>query len=278
MKEALVILSGGQDSTAALFWARIKGFDVLHALTFDYGQRHLTEIKSAGQVSYLAGVQSHEIVHMGPILKGTSPLTNPEVTLAQYPDGDLPGGLEKTFVPMRNQLFLTLAANRSYVLGGIPVIIGVSQEDYGGYPDCREGFLISFEETSALGTFTGEDGAPDGLSILTPWLNLTKAEEIQETYNMGRPQGTLCEAFTALAFSHTSYDGAYPPTGSDHATKLREKGFAEAGLPDPLIVRAALVDKVMELPDAPNYDRSLTLNLALEIRNTVRGLKEIGLL
>lgn len=244
-QKALVVLSGGQDSTTCLFWAINKGYEV-HAVTFDYGQRHRIELEAARTVGEMAGVASHEFVCMGAgILKSTSPLVS-DNELEQYEDhASLPGGLEKTFVPMRNQLFLTVAANRAYALGCRVMVTGVCQEDSGGYPDCRAGFIHLIQEATNAGTFTGEDGALRGLSILTPLMNLTKADSVY----LAR---SLPGCMEALAFSHTSYDGAYPPTGHDHATLLRAKGFEEALIPDPLILRA-VAEGLMALPNTPNY-------------------------
>jgi 7-cyano-7-deazaguanine synthase len=161
--------------------------------------------------------------------------------LEQYKDhASLPGGLEKTFVPMRNQMFLTIAANRAYDLECEALITGVGAEDYGGYPDCRQNFIHALNHACNLGTFTGEDGAPASLAILTPLMKLTKKETVQLALS-------LPGCYAALAWSHTSYDGMYPPTGHDHATLLRAKGFEEAGVPDPLVLRAWSEDK-MELP------------------------------
>lgn len=248
--KALVVLSGGQDSTTCLYWAIQQGYDV-HTITFDYGQKHKVELISAMQVANLAAVPdaNREIVQLGNgILAGTSPLTNKDEVLEQYADHkSLPGGLEKTFVPMRNQLFLTLAANRAYVLGCNVLITGVCQEDSGGYPDCRATFISALQDAINYGTFTGEPGTLPPLRILTPLMYMTKAQSIKLAQ-------TLPGCMEALAYSHTSYDGAYPPVGKDHATLLRAKGFEEADVPDPLIVRAWR-EGLMQLPNTPNYDQ-----------------------
>lgn len=231
-RKAVVVFSGGQDSTTCLYDTVNKGFEV-HAITFDYGQRHRIEIEAARTIAKLAGVARHEIVDVSGVLKGTSPLVS-DNELEQYSGHDaLPGGLEKTFVPMRNQLFLTIAANRAYVIGADMLVTGVSSEDYGGYPDCRPDFIDSFVETSNLGTFTGEDGTPDGLVVTTPLMHTTKKETVQLAL-------ALPGCYGALAYSHTAYDGQYPPIGNDHATLLRAKGFEEAGVPDPIFLRAMM--------------------------------------
>jgi len=245
MTKALIVLSGGQDSTTCLYWAKER-FDELHAVTIDYGQKHRVEIEAAKTVAKMAGVESHEIVEVGPILAGTSPLTNPDEELEQYTHHSvLPGGLEKTFVPMRNRLFLTISANRAYCIGATDMVTGVCQEDFGGYPDCRRSFIDAIGEACNLGSFTGEDGAPGPLTIHTPLMDLTKAQSVDLALS-------LPGCMDALAFSHTSYDGAYPPTGHDHATLLRAKGFEEAGVPDPLVLRAHC-EGLMDLPATPNY-------------------------
>lgn len=243
--KALVVLSGGQDSTTCLYWALNQGFDEIHAITFDYNQRHRREIDAAVKIAADARVSSHQVIEIGPILGGTSPLVS-DAELEQYPDGELPGGLEKTFVPMRNQTFLTLAANRAYVLGARNLITGVCQEDFGGYPDCRQVFIDALERACNLGTFTGEDGALGALKIHTPLMFLTKAASVDLALR-------LPGCYAALAHSHTSYDGQYPPVGADHATMLRAKGFEQAGIPDPLVLRAAC-EALMDLPDTANYD------------------------
>lgn len=244
-KRAVIVLSGGQDSTTCAYVAKHAGYE-LHAVTFDYGQRHRREIEAACTVAGFLGCATHEIVTLGSILKGTSPLVS-DAKLEQYADHQsLPGGLEKTFVPMRNQLFLTLAANRAYVLGCNVLFTGVCQEDFGGYPDCRQAFIDLFAETSTEGTFDGSDpSVPFGLRIETPLMNLTKADSVRLALR-------IPGCYAALAYTHTSYDGAYPPTGHDHATLLRAKGFEECGVPDPLVLRAHY-EGLMELPKAINY-------------------------
>jgi len=254
--KALVVLSGGQDSTTCLAWAVREGYDV-HCITFDYGQKHKVEIQSAIKIAQMFGCgDKHEIVPLGDgILAGTSPLVNKNEKLEQYADHQsLPGGLEKTFVPMRNQLFLTIAANRAYVLGCNTIVTGVCQEDSGGYPDCRATFIYSLAEACNYGTFTPEANL-GVLRILTPLMHMTKADSV-------RLAMTLPGCREALAYSHTSYDGQYPPIGHDHATLLRAKGFEEAGVPDPLVMRA-VSEGLMEKPQTANYTNLMMVGVAL---------------
>ena len=234
MTKALIVLSGGQDSTTALFWAKHQ-FDEVHAVSFDYGQRHLRELAAAERVAALAGVRSHEIVLMGGLLQSTSPLINQQATLETYPDFDtmdrtIGDRVELTFVPMRNLLFLTVAANRAACLS-IPVIVtGICQADNANYPDCREVFAQAAENAvnRALGN---ERHVEPWITIATPLMNHTKAETVHLATE-------LPGCMEALAYSHTCYAGRFPPCGECHACVLRAHGFAEANISDPLIERA----------------------------------------
>jgi 7-cyano-7-deazaguanine synthase len=260
--KAIVVLSGGQDSTTCLAYVIDRGFEPI-TITFDYNQRHAREIQAARDIALLYNVK-HEVIQLGPILKGTSPLVDSSEELEQYKDHQsLPGGLEKTFVPMRNQLFLTIAANRAYVEGAGAVVTGVCEEDYGGYPDCRQKFIDLFAKTTVEGTFT------NGLfRVITPLMHLTKRETVQLALE-------LPGCYEALAFSHTSYDGQYPPTGKDHATLLRAKGFEEAGIPDPLILRAYIDGSIADLPETSNYNGATPyLNRVQDAMEILREKKE----
>ena len=245
--KALVVLSGGQDSTTCLAWARNR-FDEVHALTINYGQRHAIEIAGAKMVGILGQLDSHEVLTLpAGILQGTSPLTDPNQPVPQYTSQDeVPDGVAKTFVPLRNQFFLTLAANRAFVLGCTNLVTGVCQTDYSGYPDCRQEFVDSLAETINKGTFTGEDWLLGELTIHTPLMNLTKAESVDLAIAEG--------AYGMLAYSHTAYDGSYPPAGTDAASLLRAKGFEEADIPDPLILRA-WINGLTDLPETKNYSK-----------------------
>lgn len=255
----LVVLSGGQDSSTCLFWAK-KYFGDVHAVTFDYGQRHAREIQAARDIAKIAGVASHEVVVLGAILNGTSPLTNTSETLELYKDHDSMAAIigdrvEKTFVPMRNALFLTLAANRAVCLGVEHIVTGVCQADNANYPDCRASFIGAQE--SAINEALGRAG----VCIHTPLMDLDKAASISLADSLGDELPTpnignaLSTAYLALAFSHTSYDGQYPPIGKDHATVLRAHGFEQAGCPDPLVLRACR-EGLMSVPPTDNYCHS----------------------
>jgi 7-cyano-7-deazaguanine synthase len=245
--KALVVLSGGQDSTTCLFWAQ-KTFDEIHAITFDYGQRHSLELEAALKVGEMAGVITHEFVKVPNCLVSVSPLTS-DNELEEYDsfeqmDATIGNRRELTFVPMRNALFLTIAANRAEALGIQNIVTGVCQMDNANYDDCRLVFLEATE--NYINTALGHDhrGTPQ-IEIYAPLLMLSKAQ----TVLLARE---LPGCWEALAYSHTSYDGLYPPTGMNHSNVLRAQGFLEAGHPDPLVLRAHR-EGLMELPDTDNY-------------------------
>lgn len=243
--KALVVLSGGQDSATCLFWAKMN-FHEVHAITFNYGQRHKIEIECAKMLAKIAEVESHEILDLpAGILAGTSPLVDKNEAVPEYDtEEEMPDGVAKTFVPMRNQFFLTVAANRAFVLGCNVLVTGVCETDYSGYPDCRREFIDSFENTCNLGTFTGEDWLQGGLKVETPLMLMSKAESVGLAIDIG--------AWPALTYSHTAYDGTFPPAGTDAASILRAKGFLEAGVCDPMILRAWKLG-LCELPETENY-------------------------
>jgi 7-cyano-7-deazaguanine synthase len=254
MSKCLVVLSGGQDSTTCLFWAK-QEFTEVHAITFDYGQRHRLEIDAACKVAALAGVTSHEIVEVPNCLVSASPLTS-ATPLEQYSSPEQMEAVigdrrETTFVPMRNALFLTIAANRAEALGIPNLVTGVCQMDNANYDDCREVFIDATERY--INTALGHDHrGTQAITIHTPLLFMTKAETV-------RLSRRLPGCWKALEYSHTSYAGKYPPTDMNHANVLRAQGFAEAGLPDPLVLRANR-EGLMGLPDTANYH-----NLQLEL-------------
>ena len=240
MKKALIVLSGGQDSTTCLFWALDKGYEC-SAVTFNYNQLHSIEINCAKKISEIAKIKEHIIMDLGPIFSGDSPLTNPKKELETKKNLDsFDDGVQNTFIPSRNIVFLSLACNIAYVKGIDTIITGVCETDYAGYPDCRKDFILSLEQTVSL-------GLDMKINILTPLINLKKSEIVQLAYNLKN------ECWKALAYTHTSYCGCYPPIGNDHASLLREKGFKDAGLPDPLILRAYR-EGLIVLPNTANYE------------------------
>lgn len=246
---ALVVLSGGQDSTTCLFWALDRyGPENVAAITFDYGQTHRLEIECAQRIATLAGVV-HEVVCVPHILVSSSPLTDPSVELERYTDAEqmeqiIGDRREKTFVPMRNALFLTIAANRAEAGGFNHIVTGVCQMDNANYDDCRDVFIHATEVY--INTALGHDHrGTQPIEVMTPLMDLSKAETVHLAHS-------LPGCWQALAYSHTSYDGRYPPTDMNHANVLRADGFEKAGLPDPLVVRA-WTEGLMDLPNTANY-------------------------
>lgn len=232
MKTAVVLFSGGQDSTTCLYWS-LQRFDRVCAIGINYGQKHKVELKAAQQVleqarlSYPDKTITHEVVELGRLLVGSSPLVNDTQDLGKYDTiEELPDGVEPTFVPGRNLLFLVLAANRAAKYGSTHLVTGVCQEDFGGYFDCRQKFI----DAMALAISEGFYGTPNTFTIHTPLMDLTKKETVELA-------NSLKGCMIGLAYSHTCYDGTIPPCGKCHACHLRARGFEQAGIRDPLLVR-----------------------------------------
>jgi 7-cyano-7-deazaguanine synthase len=221
---AVVLLSGGLDSATAAAIARSEGFD-LYALTVEYGQRHAREIESARAIARALGVVRH--VELGVDLSafGGSALTSP----ADVPkDRDLAAaGIPVTYVPARNTVFLSLATAWAEALGARDIFIGVNVLDYSGYPDCRPEFIEAFERLAALATKAGVEGV--ALHVHTPLIRLTKAEIIRRGLALGVDYG----------LTHSCYDPDVTgrPCGHCDSCRLRARGFAEAGVPDPALSR-----------------------------------------
>lgn len=272
MSKALVVLSGGQDSVTCLFDAIARrDAENVYAITFDYGQRHRREIESAIRCARIAGIGDKHTVLSLPegILESTSPLTDRAAPLEQYENPEQMASvigtrIEKTFVPMRNPFFLTLAANRAVALGIREIWTGVCQEDNANYPDCRETFINAMEEmiNEALGL-----DQHNFISIITPLLDYDKSD----TVLLARE---LPGCYGALAYSHTAYDGQYPPVGKDHATTLRADGFVKANLPDPLVLRAHYCG-LMDLPGTENYGSLARMEAMQHIRRDLDGHWEV---
>lgn len=237
---ALVILSGGQDSSTCLFWAIDKfGADNVETVTFDYGQKHKIELESAEKICKLADTD-YDLVEFPHILRSYSPLVNSSIDLEKHDQvAEFEQGVQATFVPGRNILFLTVAANIAMSKGCNKLVTGIGQEDFGGYYDCRNDFVEAMQLAINQGMFghSGQDNLLEGkaqnkLEILTPLMFLNKKEIAEMAKSLGK------DCLEALAYSHTCYDGAYPPCGKCHSCHLRSRGFEEAGFEDPLISRA----------------------------------------
>ena len=219
MEKALVVLSGGQDSTTCLYWAIDRfGPDAVDTLTFDYGQRHRIELDCAAEVAAFAGVPGRCLPIDTFSALGGDALTDPDIGVANEVETET--GLPNTFVPGRNLVFLTYAAAYAYQRNIGHLVTGVAQTDYSGYPDCREDTITALQHALRL-------GMESDVTIHTPLMHLTKKETVELARDLG--------ALPAMAFTHTCYNGERPPCGSCAACELRARGFAEAGIIDPLL-------------------------------------------
>lgn len=221
---AVVLLSGGLDSTTALAIARAQGFE-LYALSFRYGQRHGVELRCAEEVAAQIGVARHLIVDLDLRQVGGSALTSDRPVPKNRDLDEMSNAIPATYVPARNTVFLSFALAWAEVLGASDIFIGVNALDYSGYPDCRPEYIAAFERMAQLATKVGVETGR-GPKIHTPLIELTKRQIIEK----GRALG--------VDYSVTSscYDPGLlgEPCGACDSCLLRAKGFAEAGVADPL--------------------------------------------
>ena len=221
--KALVVLSGGQDSTTCLYWAlREFGAANVEAVTFDYGQRHRVELDCARKIAQLAGVRQTVLPIDTFAAIGGNALTDDSIAPEEGARDDADTALPNTFVPGRNLVFLSFAAALAYTRGIEHVVTGVAQTDYSGYPDCRENTLKALELALRL-------GMDSRVTLHAPLMFMSKADTVCLAQDVG--------AMDAMAWSHTCYNGEVPPCGRCASCELRAKGFAEAGVADPLVVR-----------------------------------------
>jgi 7-cyano-7-deazaguanine synthase len=219
---ALVVLSGGQDSTTCLFWAiECFGKSNVSSVTFDYGQRHRIELDCAARVAEFAGVPNACLPIDTFAALGGNALTDARIEVQKAVDGD--NGLPNTFVPGRNLIFMTLAAAFAYPRDIGNLVTGVAQTDYSGYPDCRETTMNALENALNL-------GMEADFTIHAPLMHLSKKQTVELARDLG--------AMPAMALTHTCYNGKRPPCGDCPACQLRARGFSEAGIDDPLLTAA----------------------------------------
>jgi len=223
MSAAVLLLSGGLDSTTLLAHALHDGFDV-HAMTFRYGQRHSTEVSAARRVAEAFGIRDHVIVDIDLRTFGGSALTS---DVAVPKDRDVSADSSEipvTYVPARNTIFLSFALAWSEVLGAGDIFIGVNALDYSGYPDCRPEYIAAFEQMANLATRGGVDGS-NRVRIRVPFINFTKAEIIKRGLALNVDYGITQSCYDPSA------DGI--ACGHCDACQLRLKGFHDAGASDP---------------------------------------------
>jgi 7-cyano-7-deazaguanine synthase len=224
-KKAVVLLSGGLDSATTLAIARSEGFEC-YCLTFRYGQRHQREIEAAGDVAKSLRAAEHRIIDIDLAAFGGSALTDLAIKVPKDRD-DLANTkqIPPTYVPARNTIFLSYALAWAEVLGAFDIFIGVNATDYSGYPDCRTEFIGAFEKTANLATAAAAEGKGK-FSIHTPVIAMTKAETILT--------GVRLKVDYSLTHSCYDPDKRGRSCGRCDSCRLRLKGFAEAGLEDPL--------------------------------------------
>jgi 7-cyano-7-deazaguanine synthase len=221
---AVLLLSGGLDSTTLLAHALAEGFDV-HAMTFRYGQRHATEIDAARRVASRFGVRDHVIVDIDLRTFGGSALTNSDIDVPKDRDvAELNHGIPITYVPARNTIFLSFALAWAEVLEAGDIFIGVNALDYSGYPDCRPEYIEAYERMANLATRGGVEHT-NPVHIRTPLIDLTKAQIIRLGLDLG----------VDYSITQSCYDPDANGAACGHcdACQLRLKGFAEAGSQDP---------------------------------------------
>jgi 7-cyano-7-deazaguanine synthase len=227
---AVVLLSGGLDSTTTLAHAIAEGYEV-HAMTFRYGQRHAHEVEAARRVAARHGARRHVVVDFDLRAFGGSALTSDALDVPKDRTAEeLSHGVPVTYVPARNTIFLSFALALAEVSGAADVFIGVSALDYSGYPDCRPEYIAAYEQMANLATAAAVEGRTR-LRIRAPLLHLTKAETIRLGLRLG-----VDYALTTSCYD-PSPDGA--ACGHCDACQLRLKGFAEAGARDPIRYREA---------------------------------------
>ncbi len=222
-KKAVVLLSGGLDSTTALAVARSEGYE-LYAMSFRYGQRHSLELESAGRVARALDVEKHLITAFDLRAIGGSALTDQIEVPKERGAKEIASGIPVTYVPARNTIFLSFALAWAEVLGAQDIFIGVNALDYSGYPDCRPEYIEAFEKMANLATKAGVEGRLR-LKIHTPLIAMTKAEIIRSGLRLG----------VDYSLTHSCYDPIDGVAcGKCDSCLLRLKGFAEAGATDPL--------------------------------------------
>ncbi|WP_108124819.1 7-cyano-7-deazaguanine synthase QueC [Saccharospirillum mangrovi] len=217
-KKAVVLLSGGLDSTTVLAHAKAEGYDT-YALSFNYGQRHDAELDAAKRIASAMGVIEHKVVPIDLASLGGSALTDHSIDVPT----EASEGIPVTYVPARNTVFLSIALGWAEVLEAQNIFIGVSAVDYSGYPDCRPEYIEAYERLANLATRMGVEGRT--IKIHTPLIELSKAETVQLGSRLGVDYSLTVSCYQA--------NEAGEACGRCDSCRLRQKGFAEAGLADP---------------------------------------------
>ena len=225
-KKAVVLLSGGLDSTTTLAIAANKGY-ACYAITFRYGQRHKTELECARKIAAHFGVRDHVIANIDSCAFGGSALTDDIDVPKNRDESEISDGIPVTYVPARNTIFLSFALAMAESLDIRDIFIGVNAIDYSGYPDCRPEYIAAFQNMANLATKAGVEG--DAFTIHTPLIDLTKVEIIKRGLELGVDYAMTC----------TCYDPDIEgrACGRCDACLLRLQGFAQNGMKDPVAYR-----------------------------------------
>ncbi|WP_084006484.1 7-cyano-7-deazaguanine synthase QueC [Guptibacillus hwajinpoensis] len=222
-KKAVIVLSGGLDSTTCMGMAKEKGYE-LYPITFHYGQKHNREVEQAKKVAEYYDAPDHRIVNISFLNQiGGSALTDDSIDVPSDMDED---EIPVTYVPARNMIFLSLASAYAEVIGAEAIYIGVSAVDYSGYPDCRPEFIQSMNETVNLATKAGATGSE--MKIETPLIDMTKADTVKEGLRLNVP----------YELTTSCYNGEEEACGECDSCRLRLKGFEEARAVDPIPYKA----------------------------------------
>lgn len=217
-KKAVVLVSGGLDSTTVLAMALKEGY-TCYTLSFDYGQRHKIELFAAERIAKKMGAYEHKVISLDLRAIGGSALTDSEIAVPE----EATSGIPVTYVPARNTVFLSIALGWAEVLGADDIFIGVNAVDFSGYPDCRPDYIAAYEHMANLATRVGAEGGK--LRIRTPLINLTKAEIIQQGLVLGVDYGMTVSCYQANELAEAC--------GKCDSCRLRRAGFLQAGVADP---------------------------------------------
>lgn len=218
IKKAVVLFSGGLDSTTLLAKALDEGYEA-YALSFDYGQRHQSELKAALKLSKTMGAKDHKVISLDLRAIGGSALTDEDIDVPEFASDGIP----VTYVPARNTVFLSIAMGYAEVLGAHSIFIGVNAVDYSGYPDCRPEYIAAFQKMADLATKEGIEG--ESIRIETPLVDLSKSEIIKLGIELGVDYQKTVSCYQADA------EGA--ACGKCDSCRLRQDGFLAAGVQDP---------------------------------------------
>ena len=217
-QKAVILVSGGLDSSTVLAMAKQQGFDC-YTLSFDYGQRHRSELFAAAKVSEAMQVEAHKVVSLDLGTIGGSALTDTNIDVPEYETTGIP----VTYVPARNTVFLSIALGWAEVLGANDIFVGVNAVDYSGYPDCRPDYINAFEQMANLATKAGVEG--NKLTVHAPLIDMTKGQIIQAGLQIGVDYAVTVSCYQA------DEEGA--ACGVCDSCRLRKQGFIDAGLKDP---------------------------------------------